>query len=96
MTRIGPNATQRSARKASLTAPGLLLGIGLGGFIDGVLLHQILQNESPPSREDQALLWAPVSSEGTSHSPAARDESSHREETRAGLTRRGSALRTWS
>jgi uncharacterized membrane protein len=23
--------------------PGLLLGIGLGGFIDGILLHQILQ-----------------------------------------------------
>ena len=24
-------------------APGLLLGIGLGGFVDGILLHQILQ-----------------------------------------------------
>jgi len=24
-------------------APGLLLGIGLGGFIDGILLHQVLQ-----------------------------------------------------
>ena len=24
-------------------APGLLLGIGLGGFLDGILLHQILQ-----------------------------------------------------
>ena len=24
-------------------APGLLLGIGLGGFIDGIVLHQILQ-----------------------------------------------------
>jgi uncharacterized membrane protein len=23
--------------------PGLLLGIGLGGFVDGILLHQILQ-----------------------------------------------------
>jgi uncharacterized membrane protein len=23
--------------------PGLLLGIGLGGFIDGILLHQVLQ-----------------------------------------------------
>jgi len=26
-----------------LTAPGLLLGLGLGGFIDGIVLHQILQ-----------------------------------------------------
>jgi uncharacterized membrane protein len=24
-------------------APGILLGIGLGGFVDGVVLHQILQ-----------------------------------------------------
>ena len=23
--------------------PGVLLGIGLGGFVDGILLHQILQ-----------------------------------------------------
>jgi uncharacterized membrane protein len=35
--------------------PGLLLGIGLGGFVDGILLHQILQwhnmlsNVVPPS-----------------------------------------------
>ena len=26
-----------------MTLPGLLLGIGLGGFVDGILLHQILQ-----------------------------------------------------
>jgi uncharacterized membrane protein len=25
------------------TRPGILLGIGLGGFVDGILLHQILQ-----------------------------------------------------
>ena len=24
-------------------APGLLLGIGLGGFVDGIVLHQLLQ-----------------------------------------------------
>jgi uncharacterized membrane protein len=24
-------------------APGVLLGLGLGGFVDGILLHQILQ-----------------------------------------------------
>ncbi|RYF65684.1 MAG: DUF2243 domain-containing protein, partial [Comamonadaceae bacterium] len=31
-----------SARRA-LRAPGLLLGIALGGFFDGILLHQVLQ-----------------------------------------------------
>ncbi|MEW2317727.1 DUF2243 domain-containing protein [Streptomyces bauhiniae] len=28
---------------ASLRLPGLLLGVGLGGFVDGILLHQLLQ-----------------------------------------------------
>ncbi|BBZ34748.1 DUF2243 domain-containing protein [Mycolicibacterium confluentis] len=27
----------------SLMLPGIVLGVGLGGFIDGILLHQILQ-----------------------------------------------------
>src|SRR4051812_34703881 len=26
-----------------LTAPGIVLGVGLGGFVDGILLHQLLQ-----------------------------------------------------
>lgn len=30
-------------RMKPLTAAGLLLGVGMGGFIDGILLHQILQ-----------------------------------------------------
>jgi uncharacterized membrane protein len=30
-------------RRTPPLAPGLLLGIGLGGFIDGIVLHQILQ-----------------------------------------------------
>lgn len=28
---------------SSLTLPGLVLGAGLGGFVDGILLHQVLQ-----------------------------------------------------
>jgi len=32
----------RDANRVS-RAPGLLLGIGLGGFVDGIVLHQILQ-----------------------------------------------------
>ncbi|GIJ45262.1 membrane protein [Virgisporangium aliadipatigenens] len=31
------------AKRSILTLPGLLLGAGLGGFVDGILLHQILQ-----------------------------------------------------
>jgi uncharacterized membrane protein len=31
------------AEPAPVTAPGILLGIGLGGFVDGIVLHQILQ-----------------------------------------------------
>jgi uncharacterized membrane protein len=27
----------------SITLPGIVLGVGLGGFVDGILLHQILQ-----------------------------------------------------
>ena len=26
-----------------LALPGLLLGLGLGGFVDGIVLHQLLQ-----------------------------------------------------
>lgn len=33
----------RSEARSPSRAPGLLLGIGLGGFVDGILLHQILQ-----------------------------------------------------
>ena len=37
-----PESNVRGA-ESGLRAPGLLLGIGLGGFLDGILLHQILQ-----------------------------------------------------
>ena len=33
----------RSVRSTPPVLPGLLLGIGLGGFVDGIVLHQILQ-----------------------------------------------------
>ena len=29
--------------RSPLTAPGLLLGVGLGAFVDGIVFHQILQ-----------------------------------------------------
>lgn len=31
------------ASKRSVTLPGIFLGLGLGGFADGILLHQVLQ-----------------------------------------------------
>jgi uncharacterized membrane protein len=43
-TTTGSTAT-RTARGESrqATAGGLLLGLGLGGFVDGIVLHQLLQ-----------------------------------------------------
>ncbi|MEU3825728.1 DUF2243 domain-containing protein [Streptomyces sp. SID486] len=35
--------TSAGTTPASLQLPGLLLGVGLGGFVDGILLHQLLQ-----------------------------------------------------
>lgn len=34
---------QPEGEHGSLALPGTLLGIGLGGFVDGIVLHQILQ-----------------------------------------------------
>ncbi|MEV0974833.1 DUF2243 domain-containing protein [Microtetraspora glauca] len=37
----------RAARPADVTGdialPGVILGVGLGGFVDGIMLHQVLQ-----------------------------------------------------
>ena len=38
-----PAASTLAARRTPLVAAGLLLGAGLGGFIDGIVLHQLLQ-----------------------------------------------------
>lgn len=38
-----PRQATPPADRRSVRAAGILLGIGLGGFIDGILLHQILQ-----------------------------------------------------
>jgi uncharacterized membrane protein len=37
------DVVQSSSRTESLRLPGILLGLGLGGFVDGIVLHQILQ-----------------------------------------------------
>ena len=41
-TRARDDADHREAVSRP-RAPGILLGIGLGGFVDGIVLHQILQ-----------------------------------------------------
>jgi uncharacterized membrane protein len=33
----------RGVMNRELRLPGLLIGLGLGGFVDGILLHQLLQ-----------------------------------------------------
>ena len=38
-----PRSVTRSVAKPPSKASGLMLGIGLGGFFDGIVLHQILQ-----------------------------------------------------
>jgi uncharacterized membrane protein len=35
--------SKRTMHRGPLISPGILLGAGLGGFADGILLHQILQ-----------------------------------------------------
>src|SRR5688572_25932973 len=35
--------TEPASRPETVRRAGLLLGLGLGGFVDGILLHQILQ-----------------------------------------------------
>ncbi|MDQ0797975.1 DUF2243 domain-containing protein [Streptomyces sp. B1I3] len=42
---MAPTTGEARAAKAprSIRLPGIMLGIGLGGFVDGILLHQLLQ-----------------------------------------------------
>ncbi len=36
-------STRATTGAGSITLPGIILGVGLGGFVDGILLHQLLQ-----------------------------------------------------
>jgi uncharacterized membrane protein len=42
-TRTAQHARKRSTANGPSPVPALLLGVGLGGFIDGILLHQVFQ-----------------------------------------------------
>ena len=49
------HAKPQSARRPikPVRGPGILLGIGLGGFVDGIVLHQILQWHHMLSQTEQ-------------------------------------------
>lgn len=44
----------QAAPPRPITLPGVLLGVGLGGFVDGILLHQVLQWHHMLSSSDTA------------------------------------------
>jgi uncharacterized membrane protein len=48
------NARNHGTAPSSITLPGIILGVGLGGFADGILLHQILQWHHMLSSSDTA------------------------------------------
>jgi uncharacterized membrane protein len=43
VSRTGGTDADADRGAAAITMPGVILGVGLGGFVDGILLHQILQ-----------------------------------------------------
>jgi uncharacterized membrane protein len=45
--------------RAPLRGPGILLGVGLGGFVDGILLHQLLQWHHLLSSSDSDRVGVP-------------------------------------
>jgi uncharacterized membrane protein len=42
-TSVADSTPLQTATRPPTRLPGLLLGIGFGGFVDGILLHQVLQ-----------------------------------------------------
>ena len=55
MSRFASLETTQTRNRFTSIAPAILLGIGLGGFLDGIVLHQLLQwhsmlsNRVPPT-----------------------------------------------
>jgi uncharacterized membrane protein len=75
-TRTTPTSIRVTPRQRSgpLIAAGTLLGLGMGGFIDGILLHQILQwhqmisNRLPPNtltNKEINMFWDGIFHAGT-------------------------------
>ena len=53
MATMQGEARSGTARPAGLRLPGIVLGVGMGGFADGILLHQLLQWHHMPSSTNQ-------------------------------------------
>lgn len=69
-TTAPPPATtpaQTTTPPRGLRRPGILLGIGLGGFVDGILLHQILQWHHLLSSSDSDNVGVPYYPVDTVH-----------------------------
>lgn len=54
-------------RPGPILGPGLLLGAGLGGFVDGILLHQILRWHHLLTARSDADLTANLVADGLFH-----------------------------
>ena len=52
-------------KRDRLAAPGVILGAGLGGFVDGILLHQVLQWHHMLSSTDHDTIGVRYYSPGT-------------------------------
>jgi uncharacterized membrane protein len=56
-----------SATGPRVLGPGLLLGVGLGGFVDGIVLHQLLQWHHLLSSRPEVDLTANLVADGVFH-----------------------------
>src|SRR4029453_9781589 len=63
---IGVNATAGS----NVFGPGVLLGVGLGAFVDGIVLHQLLRWHHLLSARPGASLTANLIADGVFHAGA--------------------------
>nr|AKA59460.1 membrane protein [uncultured bacterium AR_456] len=52
--------TRTRSRRSGIGLPGTVLGIGLGGFVDGILLHQLLQWHHMLSSTDTDNIGVPT------------------------------------
>ncbi|MFJ6694826.1 DUF2243 domain-containing protein [Streptomyces sp. NPDC091272] len=65
MTTTTGAAQADTSRVRSIQLPGILLGVGLGGFVDGILLHQLLQWHHMLSSTDQDRIGVKYYDPGT-------------------------------
>ena len=61
---VGEPAT---GRLPSIALPGVVLGVGLGGFIDGILLHQVMQWHHMLTSTDTDNIGVPYYAADTVH-----------------------------